>query len=174
MNGVTLRKGLCMEKKELKITVTRYTDLAELAEADLQLIEAARKMAKKAYAPYSSFKVGAALRLADGSIVGGSNQENASSPVGSCAERTALFWAGANFPETAVLSVAVTAIDHSGAQALSLSPCGLCRQSLLETETRFKQSIRVLLDTRDYVDVLDDVKSLLPLSFDGNSLVAGI
>ncbi|MEL7588654.1 MAG: cytidine deaminase [Prolixibacteraceae bacterium] len=162
-----------MEKKEIKITVARYTDLTELAEADLQLIEAAREMAKKAYAPYSGFKVGAALRLANGTIVGGSNQENASSPVGSCAERTALFWAGANFPDTAPLSIAVTAIDQSGVHAACLSPCGLCRQSLLEAEMRFKQPIRVLLDTREHVDVLDDVKSLVPLSFDGNSLISG-
>lgn len=167
-------KVVFMQKKEIKIIVLRYKDLKELPENDLKLIEAAREVAKKAYAPYSGFKVGAALRMADGNIITGNNQENASSPVGTCAERSALFWANANFPETAVLTIAITAIDQSGKHAGSLSPCGACRQAMLESELRFGQPIRVLLDSRDKIEVLDNVKSLLPLSFDGNSLTADI
>jgi len=161
-----------MQTKEIKIVVTTYKNLNELPENDLKLIEAAREIAKKAYAPYSGFKVGAALQMADGNIITGNNQENASSPVGSCAERSALFWANANFPGTAILSIAVTAIDRSGKRAASLSPCGACRQAMLESELRFGRPIRVLLESRDKIDVLDNVKSLLPLSFDSNSLTS--
>jgi len=159
-----------MHQHEIKIIITQYHDVNELPENERQLIFAARGSAPKAYAPYSGFKVGAALMMDDGSIVVGNNQENASSPVGSCAERSALFWANANFPDVAVTAIAITAIDHSGNRAVNLSPCGACRQALLETEIRFKQPIRVILDSRDQIDVLDNVKSLLPLSFNVDSM----
>ncbi len=154
-----------MRQSEFKIIVTQYKDLNELPENDRLLILAAREIARSAYAPYSGFRVGAALRMSDGYIVAGNNQENASSPVGCCAERTALYWANANFPEKPVLALAITAIDRAGNLAVHLSPCGTCRQALLETEIRFNQPIRVLLDSRNQIDVLNDVKSLLPLSF---------
>lgn len=162
-----------MEKREIKTTFIQYTDLTELPESDAALIVAAREIAQDAYAPYSGFKVGAALRLTDGKIIGGNNQENASSPVGCCAERTALFWANANYPDMAVRAIAVTATDRNGNRPSGLSPCGLCRQALLEAEIRFNQPIRILLDNSNGIDVLDDVKSLLPLSFDAGSLIAG-
>jgi len=160
-----------MQQSEFKIIITQYKDLNELPENDRQLIMAAREIAFSAYAPYSGFKVGAALRMSDGRIITGNNQENASSPVGCCAERTALYWANANFPRMPVLALAITATDRSGNLAPNLSPCGTCRQALLETETRFNQPIRVLLDSRDQIDVLDNVKSLLPLSFNGECVI---
>ncbi len=159
-----------MQQNEIKIIITQY-DLNELPENDRQLIMAARETAFSAYAPYSGFKVGAALRMSDGRIITGNNQENASSPVGCCAERTALYWANANFPEKPVLALAITAIDRAGNLAAHLSPCGTCRQALLETETRFNQPIRVLLDSRNQIDVLNNVKSLLPLSFNGECVI---
>jgi cytidine deaminase len=158
-----------MQEHEIKIFVKYYSELDELTEDDRQLILAARQAALKAYAPYSGFKVGAAIRMADSRMVTGNNQENASSPVGSCAERTALFWANANNPEVAVLSVAVTAVDRLGNRPASLSPCGVCRQALLETEIRFSQPIRVLLDCLGGIAVLDNIESLLPLCFKGSS-----
>jgi len=160
-----------MKKHEIKTIITQYRDLNELPENDRQLILAAREIALSAYAPYSGFKVGAALRMSDGCMITGNNQENASSPVGCCAERTALYWANANFPEKPVLALAITAIGRSGTLAANLSPCGACRQALLETETRFNQPIRVILDGGDRIDVLDNAKSLLPLSFGGECVI---
>lgn len=159
-----------MKKHAIKTIITQYRDLNELPENDRQLILAAREIALSAYAPYSGFKVGAALRMSDGSMITGNNQENASSPVGCCAERTALYWANANFPEKPVLALAITAIDRSGNLSANLSPCGACRQALLETEIRFDQPIRVLLESRDQIDALDNAKSLLPLSFNVDSM----
>lgn len=158
-----------MQEHEIKIIVRYFRELEELPEDDRQLILAARQAALNAYAPYSGFKVGAAIRMADSQIVTGNNQENASSPVGSCAERTALFWANANYPEIAVQSIAVTAVDRLGSRPVSLSPCGVCRQSLLETEIRFNHPIRVLLESLEGIAILDNVECLLPLCFNGSS-----
>ena len=163
-----------MQTKEIKIVITIYKNFEELPANDRELVEAARKIAEKAYAPYSNFKVGAALLMEDGSLITGNNQENASSPAGTCAERSALFWANANFPEKAVLAIAVTAIDQEGKRARSLSPCGACRQVMLETQCRFSRPLRILLESRDKIEVLHNVESLLPLSFDGNSLKTGM
>lgn len=154
-----------MRTTEIKITITQYDGVNELPENERQLIFAAREAVSKAYAPYSGFKVGAALQLAGGQIVTGNNQENASSPAGCCAERTALYWANANFPGIAVEAIAISAIDNAGRQASGLSPCGICRQALLETEIRFGQPIRILLDSLHKIKVLDNAESLLPLSF---------
>lgn len=159
-----------MRTKEIKILVTEYKNVEELITNDRELVLAARESAATAYAPYSRFKVGAALRLSNGSVVRGSNQENAATPVGTCAERSALFWANANHPELPVEAIAVSAIDQNGKHASNLSPCGICRQALLESQHRYKQPIRIILDSRDKIEVLNNVESLLPLSFNGNSL----
>lgn len=162
-----------MRTKEIKISVSEYKNDEELITTDRELVLAARKIAESAYAPYSRFQVGAALRLANGTVVCGSNQENAATPVGTCAERSALFWANANYPQQAVECIAVTALDQSGNRAVNLSPCGICRQALLECQHRYQQPIRVILDSRDKIEILDTVEYLLPLSFNGNSLNAG-
>ncbi len=159
-----------MRKREIKIAVTGFSSLDELPEEDRSLLQAAREAAGNAYAPYSGFRVGAALRLADGRAVSGNNQENASSPVGCCAERTALFWANANYPDVAVEAIAVSALDRDGKRPLRISPCGICRQALLESEMRFDRPIRILLDNSGEIDMLDNAKSLLPLSFDSGAL----
>jgi cytidine deaminase len=161
-----------MRKREIKIAVAWFSKLDELPVEDRSLLQAAREAAVHAYAPYSGFRVGAAVRMADGSIIKGNNQENASSPVGCCAERTALFWANANYPGVAVEAVAVSALDGDGKRPFSISPCGMCRQALLETEIRFNQPIRILLDNAGEIDMLGNAKSLLPLSFDSGTLVA--
>jgi len=163
-----------MQTKEIKILVSEYESLKELITTDRELVLAARAIAEKAYAPYSNFRVGAAVLLDDGSIVCGNNQENASSPVGICAERTALFWANANFPGKAVNAIAVTAIDSKGERAINLSPCGSCRQAMLETQHRFASPIRIILDSRQKLEIIQDAEHLLPLSFNGNSLKHGV
>jgi len=159
-----------MRKKKIEIIYTEYSDIKELPDKQQNLIYAARKAVKKAYAPYSKFKVGAALLMDDDSVITGSNQENASSPVGSCAERTALYWANANFPEKKILAIAITSIDNEGEKAEHLSPCGLCRQTLMETQQRFSSPIKVFIDNRNYILEIPDIESLLPLSFSNTSL----
>ncbi len=143
----------------------------ELSESDRLLVEKAKAMTDTSYAPYSHFCVGAALALADGQIFLGSNQENAVFPVGLCAERTAFFAASANAPEVAPVAIAIAARNSEGFQSKPVTPCGACRQALLEAEMRFHQPIRVLLYGTEGVYVLPSMKSLLPLTFDGSELI---
>ena len=139
----------------------------ELSAEDLELVERAIAMTSQAYAPYSHFSVGAAIRLADGLIVSGSNQENAAFPSGTCAERSACFYAAANYPSSAFRAIAVAARDTDGELTASpISPCGGCRQALLEYEKLAGRPVKVLLTGRDSVYILPSVKSLLPLAFD--------
>lgn len=159
-----------MIRKTIEIKYTEYSEIKELSEKYQNLIYIARKAAKNAYAPYSHFKVGAALLMEDNSVISGNNQENASSPVGSCAERTALYWANANFPNKKVIAIAVTSLDKEGEKAKHLSPCGLCRQTMLETQQRFSSPIKVFIDDKDHILEIPDIESLLPLNFSNTSL----
>ncbi|TDO03188.1 cytidine deaminase [Sunxiuqinia elliptica] len=159
-----------MKTKEIKISISEFDKLDELSAADQELIQVARKIAQQAYAPYSNYQVGSALRLEDGTIISGNNQENASSPLGNCAERTAIFWANANHPNLAIETIVVTAIDQSKKAALKVSPCGACRQVMLEAEHRYKKPIRVILDSANKIEILQSASHLLPMSFNGDSL----
>jgi cytidine deaminase len=159
-----------MRTKELRIFVYEYNSVWDLPEADQQLVMAARETAKDAYAPYSGFFVGAALRLADGKIVSGNNQENAAYPTGLCAERVALFYAHANFPGLSVQALAVTASNINGIVDGPVSPCGSCRQALIESEVRYKQPIRIILDGKKKIHVLENTGNLLPFAFKPESL----
>lgn len=142
---------------------------SELAPADAELLRAAVAAAGRAYAPYSRFHVGAALRMDDGSVVEGNNQENASFPAGVCAERTALHHALAMRPSGRVEAIAVAVPQVSG--PMPVSPCGICRQALLEQETRQGSPLRLLLGTADG-DALEiaSAAELLPLHFDRSFL----
>lgn len=142
----------------------------ELAEADRQLVLSAQEATKRSYAPYSHFHVGAAARLNGGTIVIGSNQENAAFPSGLCAERTALFAAGAQYPEQSVVALAIAAADANGLTSIPTPPCGACRQVMLETETRSGCPMRILLYGTQGTFVFEGVKQLLPLTFDGSFL----
>lgn len=159
-----------MKTKEIKISISEFENLNELPVADQQLVLKARAVAMNAYAPYSNFLVGAALKLADGTVVTGNNQENASSPMGICAEQVALSWANANYPDVAVETLVVTARNQSGKMADRVSPCGACRQVMLETQSRFKRPMRIILDSLYKIEIINNAESLLPLSFNGNSL----
>lgn len=157
--------------KEFTIsTQIRFFATDELSAEDRQLLEEARQMTRTSYSPYSHFQVGAALRLADGQIFRGSNQENAAFPTGLCAERTAFFAAQANAPEVAPVAIAIAAFTNGAFTDKPVSPCGSCRQALLEAETRYHQPIRVLLYGTEGVYVIESMKSLLPLDFDGSEL----
>lgn len=133
------------------------------------LLQAAREVATGAYAPYSHFHVGAAVRLANGVVVTGSNQENAAYPSGLCAERVALFYAGARYPKVPVVALAVVAL--SGGQAVSsISPCGACRQVLAEAERRGACPIRILLGGAERVLTVPSAAALLPFAFTEENL----
>ncbi len=149
-------------KLEIPIAVCTYD---ELAEDDRQLIDAAREATQRSYAPYSHFSVGAAARLANGIVVTGTNQENAAYPSGLCAERTTLFYANSQYPDQAVCTLAIAARSAEGFLDTPISPCGACRQVLLETEKRFDRPMRVLLYGKEHTYIIIGVGSLLPLSF---------
>ena len=158
--------------KEFHIDISiQFFALEELSEADRSLIEQAKTMTSSSYSPYSHFKVGAALQLEDGQVFTGSNQENAVFPVGLCAERTAFFAASANAPSVAPATIAIAASNPEGFLAKPVTPCGSCRQALLEAETRFERPIRVLLYGTEGVYVVPSMRALLPLTFDGSELV---
>ena len=143
----------------------QFCQLEELADDDRQLVEKAIGATQNSYAPYSNFHVGACLRLADGREVIGANQENAAFPSGLCAERSAVFAAQSMFPEEAITALAIAARNENGLTAQSVSPCGACRQVILEMEDRYKQDVRILLYGTEGVYVIPSVKSLLPLHF---------
>jgi cytidine deaminase len=159
-----------MQKRVYQIVTEEYDSVAGLPETDQQLIAAAREASEKAYAPYSKFNVGAAVLLANGEIIRGNNQENADFTDGLCAERVALFFAHATYPDVAVKALAVTAKNRGKLLAGPTQPCGSCRQVLIETESRFRQSIRLILDGAEKIMVLDGADSLLPFAFKPDSL----
>jgi cytidine deaminase len=161
-----------MKTTEIRIVVFEYQNIEELAENDRILLTKARNSAGSAYAPYSNFHVGAAVLLSNGEIITGNNQENSAYPSGLCAERVALFYANANFPDSAVLTIAVSAAKNGILVHEAVKPCGSCRQALAETEVRFNKPIRIILDGQDSILLLNGVESLLPLSFSKKDLAS--
>jgi cytidine deaminase len=160
-----------MKTTSLNIPVQIFPDLKSLEAADALLLKAAYEATSDAYAPYSAFRVGVALRLINGKILTGSNQENASFPAGICAERVALSAASATFPGIAVSSLALTYVSESGNSDRPISPCGICRQTLSEYEQRFGQSIRLILGgISGEIYILDRATDLLPLAFNSQEL----
>jgi cytidine deaminase len=147
-----------------------FCQLAELSAEDQELVQTAIKATDNSYSPYSNFRVGAAIRLADGSIVLGANQENAAFPSGLCAERTAIFAAQAQRPDQAILCLAIAARSAEGLLSEPVTPCGSCRQVMTEIEDRYKRPMRVLLYGTNGVYVMDSVKDLMPLSFVSENL----
>ncbi|MEA4919133.1 cytidine deaminase [Proteiniphilum sp.] len=139
--------------------------LAECSEIEKKLIEAAKEATKKAYAPYSGFRVGAAVLLENGEIISGNNQENAAYPSGLCAERTAVFFANANYPDQKIEAIAVAAWHNGKFTDDVITPCGGCRQVLLEAESRFNAPMKILMYGNEAVYLLESAKDLLPLSF---------
>ena len=145
-----------------KIEVLSYD---ELSAQDKDLIDKAKEATATAYTPYSKFHVGAALLLSNGEIVTGSNQENAAFPSGTCAERTTIYYAHARYPEASFDTLAIAAFANGHFQASPISPCGACRQAILEYETLFNKNIRILLYGENEIYLLNGIKSLLPLCF---------
>jgi cytidine deaminase len=159
-----------MKTTEIKIVVYEFENIGELPENDQHLLIEARRITALAYAPYSGFHVGAAILLENGMIITGNNQENSAYPSGLCAERVALFYANANYPDSKVKTIAISAAKNGILVNESVKPCGSCRQALAETEVRFETPIRIILDGQDSILVLHGVESLLPLSFSKKDL----
>ena len=154
-----------MEELTLKSTLI-VAKLEELSDSERNVIEVAKESTYNSYAPYSHFHVGAAILLKNGTIVPGCNQENAAFPSGLCAERSALFAAGAQYPDQPVLMLAIAVRNNKGEFLEEpASPCGSCRQVIIETETRYQQPIRILLYGTKFTYVMDGIKQLMPLSF---------
>lgn len=153
---------------QTRINVCSYD---ELSGADKAVVDAARAATANSYAVYSNFSVGAAVRLGNGTVASGSNQENAAYPSGLCAERTALFWANSQYPKEPVEVLAIAARSAQGELEFPITPCGACRQVMLETEKRFGNKMKIILyGTRQCYVIDDGVRALMPLSFDSDSL----
>ena len=142
----------------------------ELDHDDSELIAEARRIAANAYAPYSKFRVGAAVRLSSGSIICGSNVENAAFPSGICAERSALAFSSSNHPDDKPVAMAIAAFNDDGLTEDPVPPCGNCRQVIAEEESRSGNNIRIVLSGKNKTFILDNIGSLLPLQFNKSNL----
>lgn len=152
--------------KEIKLeSVVRMYQMDELNDTERMLVEKAKDATDNSYAKYSNFHVGAALILENGKVIIGANQENAAYPVTLCAERTAIFAAQANYPDQPVKALAIAARNANGFLEDPISPCGSCRQVILEVEERYKTPIKIYLYGTKGVFVVDSIKDILPLSF---------
>lgn len=160
-----------MEKLELKIAFTEFENENEMPFPEQQLLQKAREASDLAYAPYSNFHVGAALLLENGIIVSGNNQENVAYPSGLCAERVAIYAAGAQYPGVAVKAIAVTCKSKLFHVSDPISPCGACRQAIAEYEMRYKKNIKMILaGETGKVRVIDSIADLLPFAFKAEEL----
>lgn len=155
-----------MKKEPFQFEFQVYESIDELNEQDAALLNQARNVTAAAYAPYSNFNVGAVAKLSNGETVAGTNQENASYPVSLCAERSLLASAASLYPNIAINSMAISYHNINGQSNHPISPCGMCRQSLVEYEERVKQPIRLILSgLQGKVIVIEKAGLLLPLSF---------
>ena len=158
-----------MKKIELTQNIV-FCQLEELNEAEQQLVRKAMQATDNSYSPYSHFRVGAAIRLEDGSEIIGANQENAAYPVTLCAERTAIFAAQAQQPELSIESIAIAARNEKGFTEDPVTPCGSCRQVILEIEQRYGKPMKIYLYGTKGIYVIDTVRDLLPLCFVDESM----
>ncbi|MCL2246960.1 MAG: cytidine deaminase [Lentimicrobiaceae bacterium] len=150
----------------LQTEIKVFSNRTQLPVKEADLLNVAHEAANHAYAPYSHFKVGAAVLLKNGHIVSGNNQENAVYPIGMCAERVALFYAAAQFPETPIEKIAITAIGNEKELCQPVPPCGSCRQAILEYETKFGKPIEIIMSgEKGEVYIAKSAAELLPLSF---------
>jgi cytidine deaminase len=160
-----------MKKITEQIEYLEFDSVDELDDNQRDLLAQAKKALSSSYAPYSNYHVGAAVELADGTVVPGANQENVSFPAGLCAERVAFFTAGAQYPNTPVVRVAITAETDKFPIPHPVAPCGSCRQAMLETEHKFGRNIEVILQGMEGVIwVIPSIKSLLPVHFEEDRL----
>ena len=155
-----------MKKEQFTLELTYYDTPEQLPAEDMQLLLEAHQATFSAYAPYSHFRVGAAVRLSNGQIIRGSNQENAAYPSGLCAERVALFYANSHYPKEAVVAIAITIRSEQAVVKEPITPCGSCRQVMAEFEKKSGHPIKVIMQgEQGPIMVAQDTKTLLPFSF---------
>ena len=154
-----------MVGKEINISYTEYRNIEELCAEDRELAGAAVEAMGGAYAPYSHFHVGAAVRISNGQIVRGANQENAAFPSGLCAERTAMFAAGAKYPDKDIRSIAIAGGVHGRLTSEPATPCGACRQVMAQYQAKAGKPMSVIMVGADRVWKFDRVDDILPMIF---------
>lgn len=160
-----------MKEINITTTITVYNGISDLSNEIQSLMNQAIEIRKKAYAPYSKFRVGAAILLDNGKIVLGSNQENAAYPSGLCAERVAIFQAGAIYPDAKIVKLAITAASDTNPTLSPIPPCGACRQSIAEYEFKQDTPIEIyFMGESGEIYKSNSINNLLPLSFDKTSL----
>ncbi|PKA97351.1 cytidine deaminase [Flavobacteriaceae bacterium MAR_2009_75] len=160
-----------MKKEKIEFELTIFDGFDELSDDSKYLMNQAVEARRNAYAPYSKFQVGAAVLLENDEIIIGNNQENASYPSGLCAERVAMFYAGAKYPGVVIKSVAITATSKNYQVQTAAAPCGNCRQAMSEYEVKQKSPIKVLLmGESGPVYQCDSIADILPLGFDSSYL----
>ena len=160
-----------MKENKFEFNYKVYDNINELPEEQQWLLNEAREVTSNAYAPYSKFQVGAVARMANGEIVAGSNQENASFPVGLCAERVLLASVSSLFPRIPIETIAISYKSENQKSDHPISPCGICRQSLQEFEGRVKHPVTLILSGMEgQVYVIDSATRLLPLAFTSEEL----
>lgn len=159
-------------KKDIKIGYEHFKGISELNAIEKELFEKAKSAREKGYAPYSNFLVGCSILLENGEIHTGNNQENAAFPSGLCAERTALFWIGANFPNEKIKKIFIIGGPREFSEKTPpIPPCGACRQSLMEYETKQNEDIDVYFSNlSEEVFKVNSIKDLLPFYFDATFL----
>jgi cytidine deaminase len=161
-----------MQDKKFEFSYQVFNDISELQDKDAWLLGEARTVTEQAYAPYSNFHVGAVAMLANGQVVAGTNQENASYPVGICAERVLLGNVAMLYPNTKVQAIAISYNSSDVKSDHPISPCGMCRQALLEYETRVKNPIRVIMGgMQGKIHIIESAKLLLPFAFTSDELL---
>lgn len=161
-----------MKESKIEFSYEVYDDITELREKDAWLLKEARVVTEQAYAPYSNFHVGAVAMLENGEVVAGTNQENASYPVGICAERVLLGSVATLHPRIAIETIAISYNSETVKSDHPISPCGMCRQALLEYETRVKQPIRLILSGQEgKVFIIKNASQLLPFAFTSSELI---
>ena len=160
-----------MQQQQYNFEFEVYNSIKDLQEADQQLLQQARDITETAYAPYSNFFVGAAAQMENGKVITGTNQENASYPVTLCAERSLLATAATIFPKMIINTMAISYDNNNGNSGHPISPCGMCRQSLLEYEGRLQHPIRLILGGLEgKVYIIPKASMLLPLSFTSDDM----
>ena len=159
-----------IRKEKITFSYQEFDYPGELEPADHELLDLAHKAANNAYAPYSLFKVGAALRLESGKIILGANVENAAFPSGICAERNAISNASTNHPGDKIVAIAIVALNEEGLTNDIVSPCGNCRQVIAEEESRNSNNIRIILGSKNKIRIIEKGGDLLPLQFSKKNL----
>ena len=154
-----------MKIRKIVLQVSEYTSADELPQQDWELIFCAREAGMNAYAPYSGFRVGAAVLLENGEIVSANNQENAAFPSGLCAERIALFYAASNFPSVAIKAIAVSNPNKGEKSSEIAKLCGSCRQVISEYEDLSGVPIRIILDGGNKINICEGIDNILPIRF---------